>query len=437
VDETSESVSRSPTNARPVLLFKGYEHAYDVADIVDGKLYALTDRDAPLGRIIAVNLAKLPTGTTPEAAFTEGVPQSRDNLEFARIVGRRLVLAYLRNASTALAVHGLDGKHETDIALPGIGSVGGLTGRVEDKEAFLSFMSFASPPTNFRYDFAKKQLLLFQKTEVPVDTSQYETEQVWYPSRDGTKVSMFLVHRKGLSKNGHLPTYLSAYGGFNISLTPYYAASDFAFLERGGLIAIPNLRGGGEYGEQWHKAGMREKKQNVFEDFIAAAEWLIADGWTDTPHLAIEGGSNGGLLVAAVMLQRPDLFGAVIYQVPVADMLRYHKFTLGRYWIAEYGSADVKEDFPFLFKYSPLQNVKDGTAYPPTLVTTADTDDRVDPSHGKKFAARLQAADAGVNPILIRIETKAGHGGGKPISKRIEEGADIWAFLFWRLGIAS
>ena len=420
--------------ARPVLLFRGYEHAYDVADIVGGKLYARTDRDAPLGRVISVNLAKLPAGGA-EASFAEVIPASRDNLRDASIVDRKLVLTYLHNASTALAVDSLEGKHETDIALPGIGTVGGLTGRVEDKEAFLSFASFTSPPTNFRYDFAKKQLLVFQKTEVPVDTSQYETEQVWYPSKDGTKVSMFLVHRKGLSPDGRRPTYLSAYGGFNISLTPYYAPSNFVLLEKGGLVAIPNLRGGGEYGEEWHKAGMREKKQNVFDDFIAAAEWLIGQGWTDTPHLAIEGGSNGGLLVGAVMLQRPDLFGAVICQVPVADMLRYQKFTLGRYWISEYGNADLKEDFPFLYKYSPLQNVKDGTVYPPTLVTTADTDDRVDPSHGKKFAARLQAADAGKNPILIRIETKAGHGGGKPISKRIEEGADIWTFLFWRLGV--
>jgi prolyl oligopeptidase len=340
-----------------------------------------------------------------------------------------------RSASTALAVHGLDGKHERDIELPGIGYVGALSGEPDDREMFLSFTSFTQPPTNFRYDFAAEKLLLFQRPDVPVDTSQYVTEQVWYSSRDGAKVSMFLVHDKRLPKDGRRPTLLAGYGGFNISYTPYYNSADYVFLEKGGIVAVPNLRGGGEYGEEWHKAGMREKKQNVFDDFIAAAQWLIKDGWTDTPHLAIEGASNGGLLVAAVMLQQPELFGAVICEVPVADMLRFHKFTVGRYWILEYGSADEKSDFPFLYKYSPLQNVKDGTAYPATLITTADTDDRVDPSHAKKFGGRLQAADAGKNPILVRVETKAGHGGGKPISKRIEEASDIWTFIFWRLGM--
>lgn len=421
--------------AKPSMVFPGYEHAYNVADIVGDKLYASTDRDAPLGRVIAVDVAKLKPGSTREAPFRQIVPQAKDNLNFCEVVNRKLILSYLRNASTALAVHALSGKHENDIALPGIGTAGALSGEPDRKELFLSYTSYTQPPTNFRYDFARKSLVVFHKTEVPIDTSQYETEQVWYPSKDGTKVSMFLVHKKGLAKDGQRPTLLTAYGGFNIPSTPSYSASNYVLLEKGGLVAIANLRGGGEYGEKWHKAGMREKKQNVFDDFIAAAEWLISSGWTKTSRLAIRGGSNGGLLVAAVEEQRPELFGAVICQVPVADMLRFHKFTLGRYWISEYGNADVKEDFPFLYKYSPLQNVQDGVGYPSTLITTADTDDRVDPSHSKKLAARMQAADAGRNPILIRIETKAGHGGGKPTSKQIEESADIYTFLFWRLGV--
>jgi prolyl oligopeptidase len=421
---------------KPTMVFKGYDNGYNVADVMDGRLFAWTDRDAPMGRMVSVDLTKLKPGSTDEAPFSEIVPASKDKLNFGVIVDRQLVLSYLRNASTALAVHGLDGKPRADIALPGIGSVGAITGEPNDREMLFSFTSFTEPPTIFRYELATKKLAVFKKTEVPVDTAQYETEQVWYPSKDGTKVSMFLVHKKGLPKDGNRPTMLTAYGGFNISLTPGYSALNYILLEKGGLVAVANLRGGGEYGEEWHKAGMREKKQNVFDDFIAAAQWLVGSGWTKTSRLAIRGGSNGGLLVAAVEEQQPDLFGAVICQVPVGDMLRYHKFTLGRYWIAEYGNADVKEDFPFLYRYSPLQNVKDGAAYPSTLITTADTDDRVDPSHSKKLAARMQAADAGKNPILIRIETKAGHGGGKPTSKILDEAADIWTFVFWRLGVS-
>ena len=275
----------------------------------------------------------------------------------------------------------------------------------------------------------------FHKTEVKVDPSLYETEQVWYPSKDGTKVSMFLIHKKGLAKDGNRPVYLYAYGGFNVNQTPGFSGTRYVFLEKDGIVAIPNLRGGGEYGEAWHQAGMREKKQNVFDDFIAAAEWLVASGYTKRDRLAIGGGSNGGLLVSAVMMQRPDLYGAVICQVPVADMLRYHRFTVGRYWISEYGSAEVAEDFPFLYKYSPLHNVREGVSYPATIITTADTDDRVDPGHSKKLAARLQEAQAGDEPILIRVETKAGHGAGKPTTKILDEQADVWTFLFSQLGM--
>ena len=420
--------------AKPVAVFTGFDNAYQVAEVVDGKLYARTDRDAPLGRIISVDLNRLPADNK-DAPFTELVAQGKDTIQTAYILNKKLVVRRLHNASTALEVRSLAGRLERAIELPGIGSVGGISGEADQKEMFLSFSSYTMPSTNYRYDFDTGKLVLFSKPQVKVDPSQYQTEQVWYPSKDGTKVSMFLVHKKGLAKDGKRPVYLTAYGGFNISSTPGFSSTRYVFLEKGGLVAIPNLRGGGEYGEAWHKAGMREKKQNVFDDFNAAAEWLIASGWTKPEKLAIQGGSNGGLLVSAVALQRPDLYGAVVCQVPVADMLRYQKFTVGRYWISEYGSAEVAADFPFLYKYSPYHNVRDGVSYPATLVTTADTDDRVAPGHGKKLAARLQAAQAGDEPILLRVETKAGHGAGKPTSKILDEQADIWTFVFWRLGM--
>ena len=420
--------------SKPVAVFTGYEHAYSVAEVVDGRLYARTDRDAPLGRVIAVDLRRLAKDNR-DAPFVEIVPQGTDTMQSVEIFNRKLVVRRLRNASTALEVRSLAGKLEKEIALPGIGTVSGLSGDVDDKEMFLGYSSFTQPPTNFRYDFGKGELVAFQKTEVKVDPSLYETEQVWYPSKDGTKVSMFLVHKKGLAKDGNRPVYLYAYGGFNISQTPGFSGTRYVFLEKDGILAIPNLRGGGEYGEAWHQAGMREKKQNVFDDFIAAAEWLIANGYTKRERLAIGGGSNGGLLVSAVMMQRPELYGAVVCQVPVADMLRYHRFTVGRYWIAEYGNAEVAEDFPFLYKYSPLHNVREGASYPATIITTADTDDRVDPGHSKKLAARLQEAQAGDEPILLRVETKAGHGAGKPTTKILDEAADVYTFLFWQLGM--
>ncbi len=421
--------------ARPLPVFTGYEHGYTLADAVRGRLYLRTDRGAPLGRVIEVDLTRLRRAGGADAPFTEIVPESKDNLSYVAIVNGRLVVDTLHDASDRLTVYGLGGKRESEIALPGIGTVGAITGEPDQTEMFLSFSSFTFPSTNYRYDFARKDLVLFQKPDVPVDTSLYETEQVWYPSKDGTQVSMFLVHRKGLARDGDRPAYLTAYGGFNVSITPYFLSSDFVLLEAGGVIAVANLRGGGEYGEAWHKAGMREKKQNVFDDFIAAAEWLVSSGWTKPARLAIEGGSNGGLLVAAVANQQPDLFGAVVCEVPVADMLRYHKYTVGSYWIPEYGNADVAADFPFLYAYSPYHNIRDGVRYPATLVTGADTDDRVTPGHAKKLAARLQASTSGEAPILLRVETKAGHGGGKPTSKRIDEAADIWTFVFWRLGV--
>jgi prolyl oligopeptidase len=422
---------------RPVPVFRGYENGYSVAEVTGGRLFTVTDRDAPRGRVLAVDLTTLSPRPAGDAPFREVVPQTKDNLDFAQIIGGKLILEYLRNSSSALEIHSLDGRLEREVPLPGIGSVTAVSGEPDASEMFFAFESYTQPRTSFRCDLSAEPLSLevFEKTVVKVDSSRFETEQVWYPSKDGTRISMFLVHRKGLAKDGQRPVFLYGYGGFQINLTPSFAASYFLLLERDGIIAIPNLRGGSEYGEDWHRAGMREKKQNVFDDFIAAAQWLIQSGFTRREKLAIDGASNGGLLVAAVLIQRPELVGAAVCQVPVADMLRFHRLSVGSYWISEYGSSDDPQDFSFLYRYSPYHNVHDGTRYPATLVTTADTDDRVDPGHAKKLAARLQAATAGQEPILIRIETKAGHGAGKPTSKRIDESADIWTFVFWRLGL--
>ena len=418
---------RSP---RVLPFTKGFADAWGFVGEDGGRFFFQTDKDAPMNRVVAVPAGQI------AADPVEVVPQGTDKLAFTTLVAHRLVLDRLKNASDRLFVHGLDGHLEKEIVLPTLGSIGGVSGEVDDDEMFLGFTSFTFPLTPYRYSFKDGTLAEFEKVKGTVDSAAYEVEQVWAPSKDGTKISMFLVHKRGLPRDGQRPTLLTGYGGFNVDLTPSYSSSRFVWLERGGLLAIPNLRGGGEYGEAWHQAGMLDRKQNVFDDFIACAEWLISSGYTSRERLAIQGGSNGGLLVGAVMVQRPDLAGAVICQVPVADMLRYHLFTVGRYWIPEYGSAENPAQFPFLYRYSPYHNVKDGTPYPATLVTTADTDDRVAPGLAKKFAARLQEATGSDKPILIRIETKAGHGGGKPVSKQIDEQADIYTFLFWQLGTA-
>jgi prolyl oligopeptidase len=398
-------------DSKPSPIFTGFDASYQFADAVGSRLLFQTDQGAPLGRVVAVDL--------PSTKPVPVIAESKNKLNATGVVHRTLVLSYLENASSTLKLFDLTGKPAGDITLPAIGSVTGISGRTEDDELFFGFTSFTYPPTSYRYDFNSKETTDFARSTTRVDPAAYDTKQVWYPSKDGTKISMFLVHRKGLTLDGNRPVLLSGYGGFNVSVTPAFDPANFVWLDRDGVYALVNLRGGGEYGEAWHQAGMFEKKQNVFDDFIAAAEWLIANGYTNPKRLAIEGGSNGGLLVGAAMVQRPDLFGAVICRVPVADMLRYHKFTVGRFW-----------QFPYLIKYSPLHNVKDGVRYPATLITTADTDDRVAPGMAKKFAARLQAATAGPEPILIRVETKAGHGGGKPIRKVIDEEADIYSFLF-------
>ena len=421
-------LDRSVAGARPTVLFPGFDHEYSYFGDIDGRLYFRTDRDAPLGRVVAVDYARGGREVIPVVA------EGKDKLLLATVVNRQLVLSYLHDASSTLALHMPDGRLAKEVALPTLGTVSSITGEADDDELFLNFSSFTSPTIPYRYDFASGRLAEFEKLPSAVDPAAFETRQVWYPSRDGTKVSMFLVHKKGLELDGRRPTLLYGYGGFNVSETPGYKAARMLWLERGGVSAIANLRGGGEYGEAWHQAGMLDRKQNVFDDFIAAAEWLIANRYASRETLAIQGGSNGGLLVGAAMVQRPELFGAVVCQVPVADMLRYHLFTVGRFWIPEYGSSEDPKQFAFLYRYSPYHNVKDGVAYPPTLVTTADTDDRVAPGLAKKFAARLQEATSGGAPILIRVETRAGHGAGKPVSKQIDEQADVYAFLYRVLG---
>lgn len=398
----------------------------------DGQtFYFRTDNNAPKGRIIAVDLAK------PEPKdWKELIPESNDVLTSAAIINEHFVTLYLQDVHHVLKIFSLDGKFIRTLDMPTLGSIGGLSGKREDKEMFFSFTSFVYPTTIFRYDFTTKTLSTFFAPKVPFHTSVYETKQVFFTSKDGTRIPMFLTYLKGLNFNARTPTLLYGYGGFNVNLTPNFQPWRIVWLENGGVYASANLRGGSEYGEEWHKAGVQEKKQNVFDDFIAAAQWLTTNNYTSSSKLAIMGGSNGGLLVAACMLQQPELFGAVICQVPVIDMLRYHKFTIGRYWISDYGNAEENpEHFKFMYAYSPLHNVRHGVEYPPILITTADHDDRVVPAHAMKFAATLQEADAGQTPVLLRVETKAGHGGGKPISKQIEEMTDILGFLFKTFGM--
>jgi prolyl oligopeptidase len=391
--------------------------------------YFQTTLDAPRERIIAID-----SEHPQREHWREIVPQQEDAIEFAGMANHQFVVCYLHDAHHEIKLYDSDGRYLRDIELPGIGSIAGFWSKSSQPEFFLSFSSFLYAPAIFRYDFNDGTLTKIYGAELDFDTSAYETRQVFYRSKDGTRIPMFLTHKKGLQLEGNNPTLLYGYGGFGVSLTPGFLVSTLVWLEHGGVFAVANLRGGGEYGEEWHQAGTLERKQNVFDDFIAAAEWLIGNHYTRTARLAIRGGSNGGLLVAACMTQRPDLFGAVVCQVPVIDMLRYHKFSVGRYWVSDYGNAEDNPDhFHFMYAYSPLHNVREGAVYPATFILAADTDDRVVPAHAKKFAAALQAANGGDNPILLYIETKAGHGVGKPTSKLIEEQSDVLAFLFQTL----
>ena len=398
----------------------------------DGPVFWLqTNRDAPRGRVIAID-----TQNPGKDQRLELIPEADDTLESVSVVGERFIAVYLKDACTRVKVYALDGRFEREVALPGLGSAGGFDGKRAQAETFYSFTSFTTPPAIYHYEISSGRSTLIRSPQVAFDPGEYDTSQVFFASTDGTLIPMFLTHRRGLIRDGQNLTYLYGYGGFDISLTPSFSPAQIVWLEMGGLLAVANLRGGGEYGAAWHEAGTKAKKQNVFDDFIAAAEWLIAEEYTSTPWLAIGGGSNGGLLVGACLTQRPDLFGACLPAVGVLDMLRFQKFTIGWAWVSDYGSADIPEDFPFLYAYSPLHNLKPGTSYPATLITTGDHDDRVVPAHSFKFAAALQAAQSGPAPILIRIDTRAGHGAGKPTTKLIEEAADCWAFLTAVLGAA-
>jgi len=393
-------------------------------------LWFHTTLEAPRGKVIAVDMR-----APDRARWKTVVPETDARLDDASAVGRRLVLNYLRDAHSVVEIRGLDGKLQQTLKLPALGTASGFYGRLAQNETYFSFETYHSPKAILRLEPTSGDLRVFRAPQLKFEPSEYESRQFFYPSKDGTRVPMTLTFKKGTTPDGDRPVLLYGYGGFDISETPRFSPAWLGWMERGGVLAVANLRGGGEYGEDWHQAGMKLKKQNVFDDFIAAAEWLIRERWTRTPRLAVEGGSNGGLLVGAVMTQRPELFGCALPIVGVMDMLRFQKFTIGWAWTSDYGSSDDPEQFKALVAYSPLHNIRPGTAYPPTLVMTADHDDRVVPAHSFKFIAALQAAQAGPAPVLIRIETRAGHSAGKPTTKKIEEAADMLAFTMWALGM--
>ncbi|MBC7684429.1 MAG: S9 family peptidase [Bdellovibrionales bacterium] len=411
--------------AKVVPLIDAFDAAYSFIDNVGPVLYFKTDRNAPRARVIAIDTRK-----PAEANWKQVIAESSGTLVGASMVNKQIVAAYLTDAHSTVKVVDVTGKPVREIKLPGMGTAGGFGGKRHDAETFYSFTGFTNPTTIYRLDMKSGASTVFRQPKVDFDPSGYQTRQQFYTSRDGTKVPMFIVSKKGIKLDGSNPTYLYGYGGFNISMTPGFSPANLAWMEMGGVYVMANLRGGGEYGEAWHEAGAKLQKQNVFDDFIGAAEWLVANKVTSPSKLAIGGGSNGGLLVGAAMTQRPDLFGAAIPQVGVLDMLRFHKFTIGWAWTSDYGSSENAAEFKALVKYSPLHNLKPGSCYPATMITTADHDDRVVPAHSFKFAAAAQAAQApGGAPVIIRIDTKAGHGAGKPTAKQIEEVADRWGFL--------
>jgi len=465
--------------AMPIEIVDNFDHEYSFVGNDGPTLYFKTDLDAPRRRLVAIDLldpwqdnSPLKKGATAglsgsadgssprislgntagqassgtrisgrpfqrAADWREIIPQTEHLLAGASMVGRRLIANYLQDVTSRIKVFSLEGRFVRPLDLPGVGTAGGFGGDAADPETFYAFSSIATPPTIYRYDAATGESTLWRRAEVRFDPDRYEVRQVFYASKDGTRVPMFIAHRKGIKLDGSNPTLLYGYGGFNIALTPGFSVARAMWMEMGGVYALANLRGGGEYGKQWHKAGTKLQKQNVFDDFIAAAEWLIENKYTRPDKLAVEGGSNGGLLVGAVMTQRPELFGACLPAVGVMDMLRFHKFTEGRLWVDDYGSADDPDEFKALLAYSPYHNIKPGTCYPAALITTADTDDRVVPGHSFKFAAALQHAQSCGKPALIQISTRAGHGGGKPRAKQIEELADRLAFLVKNLQMTS
>ena len=405
------------------------DDSYDVVDNVGDKFLIATDHGAPNGKVVQYDPAD------PKAPWKDILPEKPEALESVTSAGGRLFATYLKDVASHVYVYSLAGELENEIALPGVGTTTGFRGNRGDTSVFFLYSSLNYPSTVFRYDMAAKKAIVFRAPEIPgFRPDDYETKEVFYNSKDGTRVPMFLVHKKGLKLDGTNPTLLYGYGGFNITLTPNFSPLRLALLEQGFVFASANMRGGGEYGEKWHVAGTKLKKQNVFDDFIAAGEWLIANKYTSTEHLAINGGSNGGLLVGAVMNQRPELFRVAVPQVGVMDMLRFQKFTVGWNWAADYGSSDNVDEFTALYAYSPLHNIKAGAKYPATLITTADHDDRVVPAHSFKYAATLQAGATRANPVLIRIDTKSGHGASST-TKAIETTADVYSFVFYNLGV--
>jgi len=414
----------------PAELISNFDQEYTFLDADGPIFYFQTDHEAPTRRIIAIDTRK----PEPEN-WREVVPAAKETLIASDLIGNVFLCSYLKDAKSQVRIFDLRGEFVREVEFPGIGTATGFYGSRGDTETFYSFSSYAQPPTIYRYDLLTGKSTEVLTTKVPFDFSEYTTEQVFYQSKDGARIPMFLTYRKGMERNGRNPTLLYGYGGFNISITPSFSTTWMSWLDLGGVLAVANLRGGGEYGEEWHQAGTKSNKQNVFDDFISAAEWLIDNKVTSSEKLAIHGRSNGGLLVGAVMTQRPELFGAALPAVGVMDMLRFHQFTAGRFWVDDYGSADDPREFEALYAYSPYHSLRKHSEYPPTMVTTADTDDRVVPGHSFKFAAELQHRQKGDAPVLIRIETSAGHGAGKPTSKQIEELADEWAFLAKHLGM--
>ncbi len=431
VDIHFKSTANLSDDFKPMIT--GFNSKSDVVDFVNGKFLVRTDRNAPMNKLVAID----PKNPKVEN-WINIIPESENYLSSVATGGGKMFTQYMINATTQIAVMEYDGSNKKIIELPGTGTASNLGGKLEETKLFYSFTSFLYPPTIFEYDVLTGNSKEYYRPQIDFNPSDYVEKQEWFTSKDGTQVPVFIVHKKGLEMNGQNPTLLYAYGGFNISLTPSFSTSRIILLENNGIYVMANLRGGGEFGEEWHQGGMKLKKQNVFDDFIGAADYLVSKKYTSHEKLAIEGRSNGGLLIGAVMAQRPDLARVAYPGVGVMDMLKYHEFTIGWGWTPEYGaSTDSKEMFEYLYGYSPLHNLKDGVSYPCTMVSTADHDDRVVPAHSFKFAARLQEAHTGENPVLIRIETNAGHGAGKPMSKVIEEQADHWAFMFYNMGITE
>ena len=421
-----KDLSKGDKDFRPIV--KGYETDYSVINNINDVIYLFTNKDASKNKVIKFN--------TKDNTFAEVIPEKNEVLSSASISQGRFLVQYMKDASDRIYTYDLNGKLITEVQLPTFGTVSGFNADLSETEIYFAFTSFLYPAVIMKYDIVNNKLSMYRKSEVKFDADKYETKQVFYPSKDGTKIPMFIVHKKGLKLDGNNPTLLYAYGGFNISLKPTFSTSNIILLENGGVYALANLRGGGEYGEDWHQGGTKLNKQNVFDDFIAAGEYLINNGYTSSKMLAVEGGSNGGLLIGAVINQRPDLFRVAFPAVGVMDMLRFHKFTIGWAWTTDYGSSEDNEtQFKYLLGYSPYHNIKSGINYPATMVTTSDHDDRVVPAHSFKYAARLQELYKGDNPVLIRVEVNAGHGAGRPTKMVIDAITDKWSFMFYNMGL--